>query len=87
MNQQGPLADKKREGRCSGDYFVFSACEIHFSGFIEAFDSKRILRTLKKGMEVSKIMRLTLQISLSLRDNILLTLQVCFIRSIAHEFI
>ena len=48
MNQQGPLADKKREGRCSGDYFVFTVCETHFSGFIEAFDSKGILRTLKK---------------------------------------
>ena len=35
MNQQGLLADKKREGRCSGDYFVFNACEKHFSGFIE----------------------------------------------------
>ena len=86
MNQQGPLADKKREGRCSGDYFVFSACEIHFSGFIEALVSKRILRTLKKVLS-QQDNALTLQISLSLRDNILLTLQVCFIRSIAHEFI
>ena len=49
MNQQGLVADKKREGRCSGDYFVFNACEIHFSGFIEALDSKGILRTLKAG--------------------------------------
>ena len=48
MNQQGLLADKKREGRCSGDYFFFTVCEIHFSGFIEALDSKGILRTLKK---------------------------------------
>ena len=48
MNQQGLLADKKREGRCSGDYFVLNACEIHFSGFIEALDSKGILRRLKK---------------------------------------
>ena len=49
MNQQGLLADKKREGRCSGDYFVFNACEIHFfSGLIEALDSKRLLRTLKE---------------------------------------
>ena len=38
--QQGLLADKKREGRCSGDYFVFNACEIHFWCFIEALDSK-----------------------------------------------
>ena len=66
MNQQGLLADKKGEGRCSGDYFVFNACEIHFSGFIEALDSKRIFRTLKKV--TSQHYALTLQISLSLRD-------------------
>ena len=46
MNQQGLLADKKREGRCSGYYFFFTVCEIHFSGFIEALDAKGILRTL-----------------------------------------
>ena len=50
MNQQGLLADKKREGRCSGDYFVFTVWEIHFSGFIEALDSKEILLTLKKDI-------------------------------------
>ena len=33
----------------SGDSFFFAACEIHFSGFIEALDSKGILCTLKKG--------------------------------------
>ena len=67
MNQQGPLADKKREGRCSGDYFVFTVFETHFSGFIEALDSKGILRTLKKVLRQSDN-ALTLQISLSLRD-------------------
>ena len=67
MNQQGLLADKKREGRCSGDYFVFNACEIHFSGFIEALNSKGILRTLKKASSQPDN-ALTLQISLSLRD-------------------
>ena len=67
MNQQGLVADKKREGRCSGDYFVFNACEIHFSGFIEALDSKGILRTLKKVLRQPDN-ALTLQISLSLRD-------------------
>ena len=65
MNQQGLLADKKREGRCSGDYYVFNACEIHFSGFIEALDSKGILRTLKK-VPSQPDNALTLQISLSL---------------------
>ena len=67
MNQQGLLADKKREGRCSGDYFVLNACEIHFSGFIEGLDLKRILRTLKK-VSSQPDNALTLQISLSLRD-------------------
>ena len=48
MNQQGLLADKKREGRCSGDYFFLTVCEIHFSSFIEALDLKGILNTLKE---------------------------------------
>ena len=38
-----------------GDYFVFSVCEIHFSGFIEAFDSKGILHTLKKVLRQADI--------------------------------
>ena len=50
MNQRGLLADKKHEGRCSGDYFFFTVCEILFSGFIEALDSEGILCTLKKGI-------------------------------------
>lgn len=40
------LADKKSEGRCSRDYFGFTVCERHFSDFIDALDSKGILRTL-----------------------------------------
>ena len=48
MNQQGLLAEKKREGRCSDDYFFFTVGGKHFSGFIEALDSKGILFTLKK---------------------------------------
>ena len=67
MNQQGLLADTKREGRCSGDYFVFNACEIHFPGFIEALDSKGILRSLKEVLSQPDN-ALTLQISPSLRD-------------------
>ena len=35
VNQQGLLADKKREDRCSGDYFVFTLYKIHFSGLME----------------------------------------------------
>ena len=35
MNQQGLLTDKKREGRCLDDYFFFTECGKHFSGFID----------------------------------------------------
>ena len=68
MNKQGLLADKKREGRCSGDYFVFNAFEIHFSGFIEALDSKGILRTLKK-VSSQQDNALTLQIAPQTHDS------------------
>ena len=67
MNQQGLLADTKREGRCSGDYFFFTVCEIHFSGFIKALDSKGSKHTLKKILREPNN-ALTLRISLSLRD-------------------
>ena len=67
MNQQGLLADKKREGRCSGDYFFFTVCEIHFSGFIDALDSKGILRTLENVLHQPHN-ALKLQVSLSLDD-------------------
>ena len=50
VNQQGLLADKKREGRCLSDYFFFTVCVRHFSGFIEALDSKGMLCTLKKAL-------------------------------------
>ena len=42
-------------------------CETHISGFIEALDSKGILRTLKKVLPQPDN-ALMLQISLSLRD-------------------
>ena len=32
VNKQGLLANKKREGRCPGDYFFFTVCFKHFSG-------------------------------------------------------
>ena len=68
VNQQGLLEDKKREGRCSSDYFFFTVCVKHFSGFIEALDSKKILCTLKKVLRQPHNV-LTLQpVSLSLRD-------------------
>ena len=67
VNQQGLLADEKCEGRCSGDYFLFTLCEIHFSGFIEALDSKGILCTLKNVLHQPHN-ALTLQVSLSPLD-------------------
>ena len=67
MNQQGLLADKKREGRCSVDYFFLTVCEIHFSGFIEALDLKGIIDTLKEVLRQPHN-ALTLQVSLSLSD-------------------
>ena len=54
VNQHwGLLADKKREGRCSDDYFFFTVCGKHFSGFIEALDSKGLSCTLKKGITLA----------------------------------
>ena len=50
MNQQGLLADNKRESRFAGDYFFFTVYVRHFSGSIEVLDSKGILSTLKKGL-------------------------------------
>ena len=67
VNQQGLLAHKKSEGRCSVDYFFFTVCVKHFSGFIEALDSKGISCTLKKVLRQPQNV-LTLQVSLSLRD-------------------
>ena len=67
VNQQGLLANKKLEGRCPGDYFFFTVYVRHFSGFIEALDSKGILDTLKEVLRQPHN-GLTLQVSLSLRD-------------------
>ena len=47
---------------------LLSHCELHFSSLIEALDSKGILRTLKKVLRQPDN-ALTLQVSLSLRDN------------------
>ena len=67
VNQRGLLANKKREGRCSGDYFFFTVCVKHFSGFIKASGSKGILCTLKKVLREPHNV-LTLQVSQTLRD-------------------
>ena len=67
VNQQGLLADKKCEGRCSGDYFFFTVSVKHFSAFIELLDLKGILCTLEKVLRQPHNV-LTLQVSLLLRD-------------------
>ena len=67
VKKQGLLANKKREGKCPGDYFFFAVFVKHFSGFIEALDSKGILCTLKKSLRQPHN-ELTLQVSLSLCD-------------------
>ena len=67
MNQQGLLANKKLEGKCPGDYFFFTVFVKHFSGFMEALDSKGILCTLKKVLSCRFHFRYV-------RNNILLTL-------------
>ena len=60
VNQPGLLADKKREGRCPGDYFFFTVCVKHFSDFIEALGSKGILCTLKKVLQKNVLVSLFL---------------------------
>ena len=67
--------------------FFFIVCKIHFFGFIEALDSKGILRTLKKVVH-QPYNALTLQKHFRYAtNNILLTLQVHLVRSIGHQFI
>ena len=50
VNQQGLLADKKREGRCSDDYFFFTVCGKHFSGFTVGFGGNIMYASAKKGI-------------------------------------
>ena len=52
VNQQGLLADKKREGRCSVDYVFFTVCGKHVSGFIEALDTKKGITSATKCADV-----------------------------------
>ena len=69
---------------------LLSHCKIHFSFFIEALDSKGILRTLKKVLRQPDN-ALTLQVSLSLREQIIsgllckfISSEVLFINSFEH---
>ena len=56
VNKQGLLADKKREGRCPGDYFFFSVCVKHF--FL-ALASKGILCALEKVSRLADVVGFT----------------------------
>ena len=67
MNQQGLLADKKREGRCSGDHLFFTVCVKTF------FWLCRSVGYDENIMYAEKVLRqplnvLPLQVSLSPRD-------------------
>ena len=67
MNQQGLLADKKRDGRCSGDHLFFTVCVKTF------FWLYRSVGYEENIMYATKVLRqphnvLPLQVSLSPRD-------------------
>ena len=67
MNQQGLLADKKREGRCSSYHLFFTACVKTF------FWLYRSVGYEENIMYATKVLRqphnvLPLQVSLSPRD-------------------
>ena len=67
MNQQGLLADKKREGRCSGDHLFFTVC------VKTSFCLYRSVGYEENIMYAEKVLRqphnvLPLQVSLSPRD-------------------
>ena len=50
VNQQGLLADKKREGRCPGDYFFFTVCKIHFFWLYQSVGLEGNITYAKKGI-------------------------------------
>ena len=67
MNQQGLLADKKREGRCSGDHLFFTVCVKTFFWLCRSVGYEENI------MYATKVLRqprnvLLLQVSLSPRD-------------------
>ena len=67
MNQQGLLADKKREGRCPGDHLFFTVCVKTFFWLCRSVGYEENI------MYATKVLRqphnvLPLQVSLSPRD-------------------
>ena len=67
MNQQGLLADKKREGRCSGDHLFFTVCVKTFFWLYQSVGYEENIMYAKKVLRQPNNV-LPLQVSLSPRD-------------------
>ena len=67
MNQQGLLADKKREGRCSGDHLFFTVCVKTFFWLYRSVGYEGNIMYAKKVLRQPYNV-LPLQVSLSPRD-------------------
>ena len=67
MNQQGLLADKKREGRCSGDHLFFTVCVKTFFWLYRSVGYEDNIMNAKKVLRQPHNV-LPLQVSLSPRD-------------------
>ena len=61
------IRQKLLKHECTENVFLYCVLSIFSFGFIEAFDSKRMLNTLKKVLR-QPWNTLMLQVSLSLRD-------------------
>ena len=67
MSQQGLLADKKREGRCSGDHLFFTVCVKTFFWLYRSVGyEENIMYAIKVLRQPHNV--LPLQVSLSPRD-------------------
>ena len=67
MNQQGLLADKKREGRCSGDHLFFTVCVKTFFWLCRSVGYEENITYAAKVLRQPHNV-LPLQVSLSPRD-------------------
>ena len=67
MNQQGLLADKKREGRCSGNHLFFTVCVKTFFWLYRSVGYDENIMYAKKVLRHPHNV-LPLQVSLSPRD-------------------
>ena len=66
VNQQGLIADKKREGRCWSDFFFFTVCKTFFWLYRSVGFEGNVMYAKKVLRQPHNV--LTLQVSLSLRD-------------------